>query len=82
LYAWTASKGVVEAFLHFDEDQRAQLLNTFDMLAQNPFEQSDIVLPGETSDPFCEIKLMEELVVSFYVDHAAKEVRILSIDRV
>ncbi len=82
MYHWNANKKAVEVFLHLDEDQRAFLLDAFDSLANSPFDQSDIILPGDAAEPFCEIKLFGELVISYYVDHAIKEVRILGIDPV
>jgi hypothetical protein len=68
-------------FLHLDADSRSQLIAAFDRIASNPFASADITVPGESETPFCEIKLLGGLVITYYVDHAVKTVSILSVER-
>lgn len=80
-YAYALGEEAVRAFTCLPSNQRAQLLPAFDLLARQPHQKGDYREAG-ASGRIYEIKLVDETLVTWWTDHAAKEVRIVRIESV
>jgi hypothetical protein len=79
-YGYVVDSDVLEEFLRIPLRQREGLVMAFRRLAGNPFQR------GETSfhdftDREIQKKLFGQWVISFWADHAVKEVRIVGIQK-
>ncbi len=60
--------------------QRKLLSNFIDSLPSNPNQSGDYAEADET-DRRIEMKVLEQVVVSFWADHAVREVKVIDIRR-
>lgn len=60
--------------------QRQQLLRIFHILAENPFQTGSSVF-HDSSDREIHKQVFDQWIISFWSDHAVKEVRIIGIQR-
>lgn len=80
-YEFTIS-GAASRFLFGSTDRvRSKAEDIFDFLASHPFTAGDF---QETTPAgrVHQVKVFENMIVTFWVDHAAREVRILSCEMV
>ena len=61
--------------------QRDQLVRYLDLLANNPFQRGDYEEKGATDRTY-QIRLMRPFMITFWVDHAVKEVRVVAIRKI
>ncbi len=80
-YTYTLGEAAVHAFAQLPARQRARLLRTFDSLARLPHQEGDYRETG-SSKRIYEVKLIDETLVTWWTDHAAKEVCIVRIEPV
>lgn len=80
-YAYALGEAAVLAFTRLPARQRSRLLRVFDSLARLPHQEGDYREPG-ASRRIYEVKLIDETLVTWWTDHAAKEVRIVRIEPV
>jgi hypothetical protein len=72
---------VLEEFLHQPIRQRERLLTIFRRLAENPNQKGETFFLDSTRRQI-QRKLFDQWQISFWSDHAVKEVRIVGIQRV
>ncbi len=80
-YAYALGEAAVNAFTRLPARQRGRLLRTFDQLARRPHQEGDYREAGASARVY-EVKLIDEILVTWWTDHAAKEVRIVRIEPV
>lgn len=80
-YTYTLGEVAVHAFAQLPTRQRARLLRIFDRLARLPHQAGDYREAG-TSKRLYEVKLIDETLITWWTDHAAKEVCIVRIETV
>lgn len=80
-YSYALGDEAVHVFTSLSARQREKLLREFDHLACFPAQQGDYQEVGAT-DRIYEVKLSGDLLLTWWVDHAAKEVRIVRIERI
>ncbi|MDI1250472.1 MAG: hypothetical protein PSV13_16550 [Lacunisphaera sp.] len=80
-YAYALGEEAVRAFTSLPSNQRSQLLRAFDSLTRLPHQKGDYREAG-ASGRIYEIKLIDETLVTWWIDHAAKEVRIVRVESV
>jgi len=78
-YAYALGAEAVHAFTAQGVKEREKLLQIFDGVALHPFDPGDFREPGLTGREY-EVKLFDDLLVTWWVDHAAKEVRIVRLE--
>ncbi|MBI5766496.1 MAG: hypothetical protein HZA93_01785 [Verrucomicrobia bacterium] len=54
-------------------------MQIFDELTQRPFEPGDYREPGLAGREY-EVRLRDDVIVTWWVDHAAREVRIVRVE--
>lgn len=80
-YSYTLGEAAVHAFTSLPARQRARLLRIFDSLSRLPHQEGDYRETG-TSRRLYEVKLIDETLITWWTDHASKEVRIVRIEPV
>lgn len=78
-YDYALGAEAVHAFTARGVRERERLLQIFDGLAQRPFEPDDFREPGLSGREY-EVKLFDNLLVTWWVDHAVREVRIVRLE--
>lgn len=78
-YDYALGVEAVHAFTTQGVRERDRLLRIFDALASHPFEPGDYREPGLTGRDY-EVKLFDGLLVTWWVDHAVNEVRIVRLE--
>ena len=78
-YDFALGAEAVHAFTAQGVRERGRLLQIFDGLARHPFEPGDYREAGLTGREY-EVKLHDDLIVTWWVDHAAKEVRVVRLE--
>jgi len=78
-YDYALSEEAVQAFTAIPPRQRAKLLRHFAALARQPNQQGDYRESGNSGRAY-EVMLIDELIVTWWVDHAAAEVRIVRLE--
>jgi hypothetical protein len=81
LYGYTLGDEAVRAFASLPVRQREKLLRVFDSLARFPSQQGDYQEAGGSGRLY-EVKLSDDLMLTWWVDHAVREVRIVRIEPV
>ncbi len=71
---------VLEEFLDLTVRDRRQLLKIFHQLAGNPYQKGESIFL-DLSDREIQTKHFDQWQVSFWSDHAVKEVRIVGVRR-
>lgn len=80
-YTYTLGEAAVHTFTNLSTRQRTCLLRVFDSLARLPHQEGDYREAG-TSRRLYEVKLIDETLITWWTDHAAKEVCIVRIEPV
>jgi hypothetical protein len=78
-YDYALGAEAVHVFTAFGARRREQLLQHFAGLAANPFESGDYQEPGQAGRSY-QVRLVDDLLITWWVDHAAREVRVLRIE--
>lgn len=73
------SEGVLAWLVELPRRKQRQVRGLARQLADHPFVRSDYVLPDDSGRPI-EHLLMGDFVFSYWLDHAAREVRITDIE--
>lgn len=80
-YTYTLGEAAVHAFTNFPARQRARLLRIFDSLARRPHHEGDYLEIDLSRRPY-EVKLIDDILITWWTDHAAKEICIVRIEPV
>lgn len=80
-YSYAVGDEAVHAFALLSAKRRAKLLRFFDRVTHDPFQSGDYSEAGATGRVY-ELKLIDDVLVSWWVDHAAREIRIVRIESV
>jgi hypothetical protein len=80
-YGYALGDEAVRAFAALPAKSRRKVLRFCGHLARYPRLSGDYQEPGLSGRVF-ELKLVEELLVTWWVDHAAREVRIIRLERI
>lgn len=78
-YRWVAHQRVVEAILKWRAGQRQYVLDQLDTLAGDPFQANDVGLRDDDGRDL-QLKIGGSFIITYWVDHAHKEVRILDVE--
>ena len=80
-YTYATDKVVLEAAFGLPKRDRDRLQRAFEQLAGNPFHPPEFELtrPGR---PLIQVNRFGHWLVSWWADHAVKEVRIVGIERI
>jgi hypothetical protein len=80
-YDYALGAEAVHAFASLPPRHRASLMRLFEHLARHPSQPGDYQEFG-ASGRIYEIKLLDDMLVTWWTDHAEKEVRIVRIEPV
>jgi hypothetical protein len=80
-YDFALGAEAVHWFASQSARQRETLIQVFDGLARHPFAAGDYREAGHFGRAF-EVTLSDDMIVTWWADHAAKEVRIVRLERV
>ncbi len=80
-YGYALGDESVHAFTSLPARRREKLLRAFDNLARFPNQEGDYREAG-SSGRIYEVILSGDLLLTWWVDHAEKEVRIVRIERI
>jgi hypothetical protein len=80
-YQYVLDGDVLEEFLRRSIRQREKLLTVFRLLADNPFQRGEFCFRDSTSREI-QRNRFGDWTISFWSDHAVKEVRIVGIQRI
>lgn len=80
-YSYALGDEAVHVFASLPARLREKLLRELDHLARFPAQTGDYKEAGVTSRIY-EVKLSGDLLITWWVDHAAKEVRVVRIEHV
>ena len=80
-YGYALGDEAVYTFTALPIRQREKLLRTLDSLARFPNQTGDYQEAG-TSGRLYEVKLFADLLLTWWVDHAVREIRIVRIEYV
>ncbi len=71
----------VRVFTVLPARQRAKLLRVSDTLAKYPTEGGDYQETGASGRTY-EVRLFDDLLLTWWVDHTVKEVRVVRLERI
>lgn len=80
-YGYSLDREAVEVLLQCSVGERRRLLAVFEQLARHPFSTGDYQLSGADGRTY-EVLDAGEFVVTYWSDHAVRNVGILAIERV
>ena len=80
-YGYALGEEAVQGFASLPPRQRAKLLRALNSLTRRPNQAGDYQEAG-TSGRIYEVKLVDDLLLTWWTDHAAKEVRVVRIEPV
>jgi hypothetical protein len=80
-YSYAVDGAVLAFFGQCSGREREQLLRIFDLLAEVPSQRGEW-LRRTTSGPELQIKRFGKWLVTFWPDHAIREMRIVDVERV
>ena len=80
-YTYALGEQAVQAFTTLSPRLRNKLLRSFDSLALHPNQLGDFHESGSAGRQY-EVLLVEEIIITWWVDHAVQEVRIIRIEPV
>ncbi len=78
-YSYALGTEAVHAFTSLPARQREKLLRALDSLARFPHQKGDYQEPGAFERSY-EVALSGDLLLTWWVDHAVKEIRIVRIE--
>jgi hypothetical protein len=78
-YGYALGEEAVHAFASLPFRQRAKLLRVLDALTRRPNQPGDYQETGASGRIF-EVTLADDLLLTWWTDHAVKEVRIVRIE--
>lgn len=73
------SEGAAEFLFELPPRRRRKAVSLVRQLAANPHVRSDYVLTDDSGRPVDHI-LIEDFVIAYWLDHGAREIRIVDID--
>ena len=73
------SERVADFFLQQPKRRQSRIVNLAKQLAKQPFVRSDYTLPDDEGRPL-EHLLVEDYVFTYWIDHGAREIRIVDLD--
>ncbi len=79
-YKYTVDDAVLHIFNGATKRQRVEMLRSFDFLAQEPFTLGDSLQRDHTGRQ-CQVKRFGRWSVTYWPEHLANEVHILSVER-
>jgi hypothetical protein len=80
-YGYALGDEAVHAFTALPAKSRQKTLQACEHLARHPRQSGDYREPGADGRPY-EVKLFDDLLLTWWVDHAAREVRIVRLERI
>jgi len=80
-YSYALSEEAVDAFAHLPAPARRRLLTLFDRLARNPTQPGDFSEIGAAGRTY-EMRLADPVMLTWWADHAEREVRIIRIESI
>jgi hypothetical protein len=80
-YGYALGDEAVHAFTGLPVKTRQRFLRACDHLIRNPRQAGDYQEPG-TMGRIYQLKLVDDLLITWWVDHAAREVRIVRLERI
>jgi hypothetical protein len=80
-YGYAFGDEAVHAFIALPAKSRQKMLRICEQLARYPRQSGDYSETGAAGRIY-ELKLFEELLVTWWGDHAAREVRIIRLERI
>lgn len=80
-YGYALGDEAVHAFTSLPPRRREKLLRVLEHLARFPSQEGDYQETG-TSGRLYEVQLSDDLLLTWWVDHAVREVRIVRIERI
>lgn len=78
-YGYAFGDEAVHAFSRLSFRQRRALLRTCELLTRRPHEAGDYAERGATERIY-QLKLVDDLLITWWVDDAAREIRVLRIE--
>ena len=78
-YDYALGAEAVHIFTALSTARREQLLLLFDRIAAHPFEPGDYQEPGYVGRTY-QVRLVDGLLITWWPDHSAREVRMLRIE--
>lgn len=80
-YELVMRRAVAQAATGLNRSQRHRFEAFLDSLAKSPHQKGDFIDTDDRGRPY-DVKLVDDLIVTYWVDHAAKEVRIVDLELV
>jgi hypothetical protein len=80
-YRWVAHQQAVEILLRLSPSNRGLVLEQLDGLVADPFAVSDAHVSDDDGRDL-QIKIAGRFIITYWPDHAVKEVRVLAIETV
>jgi mRNA-degrading endonuclease RelE of RelBE toxin-antitoxin system len=78
-YRWVAHQQAVEFLLRLPSANRRFLIEQLDKLADDPNQETDSILK-EPGGRTLQLKIAGHFIITYWPDHAVKEVRIVAIE--
>jgi hypothetical protein len=80
-YGYALGDEAVHAFTGLTAKSRQRFLRACENLARYPRQSGDYQEPGATGRIY-QLKLIDDLLITWWVDHAVREVQIVRLERV
>lgn len=78
-YHWVAHQQAVEFLLRLPSARRRDLIAHLDKLADSPFQEADATLNDPSGRPL-QLKIAGPFIITYWPDHAVKEIRIVALE--
>jgi hypothetical protein len=78
-YRWVAHQQAVEFVLRLPSARRRYLIEQLDRLVNDPFQEADATLEEPTGRTL-QLKIAGPFIITYWADHAVKEIRIVAIE--
>jgi hypothetical protein len=78
-YGYALGEDAVHAFTRLPVRQRERLLRILDRLAKHPATTGDYQETGGSGRTY-EVRLFDELLLTWWVDHAVREIRVVRLE--
>jgi len=80
-YDYAIAERALRTFVSLPSRQRRRLLRFFEELARHPFQSGTYQEHGSAHRVY-ELQLVDHLLVTWWCDHAVREVRVMRIERI